>query len=232
MTQRRGRGVEGCSLARPRGQSRSQTIKGTTGQEIPTHAQIISALSSAGEPEGDPAPQPVQNRCQHATGMGHALTRERLTLPCGIAEEEETPRHSRDANASQTTPSTPGSPRSEETKPGRSRDQRQAQCQGTARSHLLHLPSLQTHIQRDTDLLPHQCRDLPCGSAMPHRWRATLERPPRKLTGGTPDPDSLTPHCCHAPAMLHKHFGERELRGPPLKNTPIWIAFSFQLFKG
>lgn len=50
---------------------------------------------------------PVQNRCQVATGMGHALTRpftgERFTLPCVTAEEEETLKCSRDANASQTT---------------------------------------------------------------------------------------------------------------------------------
>lgn len=77
--------------------------------DFPKHAQIISALSSTGKPEGDFAPQcqPVQNRCPGATQMGHALTQpftgERFTLPHVMTEKEETPRVSRDANASQTT---------------------------------------------------------------------------------------------------------------------------------
>lgn len=46
------------------------------------------------------------------------------------------------------------------------------------------------------------------------------ERPPQKLTGGTPDLNSPEPHCSHVPTMLHKHFGERDLKGTPTKDTP------------
>lgn len=46
----------GCSLTQPLGQSCLQRVK-ELGDPLTSHARIISALNSTGEPEGDSAPQ-------------------------------------------------------------------------------------------------------------------------------------------------------------------------------
>lgn len=71
MTQaRRGWGAGGCSLIRPWGKSRSQGVKG----DLPTCSDLQQGVNPRETVQLSINLVPVQNRCQGATRMGHALT--------------------------------------------------------------------------------------------------------------------------------------------------------------
>lgn len=185
--------------------------------DSPQHARIASALSSTGKPKGDSAPQyqPAQNRCPGATGMGHALTQpftgERFRLPHVMTEEEETPRVSRDANASQTTvyilQALQDCRRVRKLSQAEAETRRDLDAMGQPVAITISSTS-QTCRCRSRRAQPscHTCPvALPC---LPVPLEShTAERPPHL--------NSLASHCCHVPATLHKYFGERELKGTP-----------------